>query len=942
MFQSDAFDASAFFTGGSVGGAPTLGVGFGSSYAFEVLSDQPTGYWRMSESSGNALDISGNGLHATNVGTMSRSVPGVVIGNTAAQIDATDGLFYAPDVALTRAVIAWTAEAWIYPTAYPTSAGAGYIFYKDKIQLRIDPAYEGNGISAFVGIGGVYEPRATHATAPPLRRWTHVAATFDGTTLLLYVNGVLAASQTRSGVVDSSAGTVLYMPYNDPNNRFLGRIDEVAYWNNISVPSARIAAHYAAAMGRGYASEVMRDGPLGYWKLDEPAGPTAFDSSGSNYHAVINGSKMGVAGVLADGTTGAEFWQGGAQGSDYISVGNQSAFNLAGVSPFAVVGCINIASLQAAYYPRFIGKESFTLAGGRAGWTCYTTPSGFSYSGIIGFDRYNAGAFAGGNSSDVPLTIGASGLIHFVWTWDGTSTYADLYINGVQQFVRRSAISSMQAATDVPLVIGADTAGYSNWRGKGDEFAIYDHFLPASRVAALYAAISQVPTNERSWKHAIAGDTLAGSARTAYYDGYPNRLIVDVGGTNIRDKVWKGTIALNDASGQDAATGNFMTHSGYKSPVGAEVVIAIGTVGGGRLFGGRVQSVEDLARYQNHYQTNIVDWRADFDRDRVFGRWTGMAADEVLRDIIKNYCYGFSANHVYVGAPSIPEVNATGEAPSALAQQIADYLGWVFKIDPYKDAWLQPRGNFRAAPIMPGVHTFENLRWKESWSQVRTRVYGIGGGGSVASDYNFSGSGTAVVPMDAVHWYRVDQFVLWRERIARVTAIDTALKTLTLSPWYSQPIGDADSGPLSGEATAFKQGDAINIFVIRDNAAGIARMKAIMSTPTSPHNGIIVHVVTDGTRNEDGIIALADANLARFALPAVSGGYDTWGDVQAGQLVAVDYPKRGLRQDVVVQSVSTRLTMAPDAIARSVSFSDTQELRFIDLIRSQARKRKDR
>src|SRR5262249_30320059 len=45
-------------------------------------------------------------------------------------------------------------------------------------------------------------------SALPLNTWTHLASTYDGTTLRLYVNGALAASKNVSGSILTSGGVL--------------------------------------------------------------------------------------------------------------------------------------------------------------------------------------------------------------------------------------------------------------------------------------------------------------------------------------------------------------------------------------------------------------------------------------------------------------------------------------------------------------------------------------------------------------------------------------------------------------------------------------------------------------------------------------------------------------------------------------------------------------
>jgi hypothetical protein len=445
--------------------------------------------------------------------------------------------------------------------------------------------------------------------------------------------------------------------------------------------------------------------------------------------------------------------------------------------------------------------------------------------------------------------------------------------------------------------------------------------------------------DEPSLMEAIAGYARAGATRAGDYGAYTNRLLVNISGVNQRAKVWQGTISVEDNANEIADTGSFQTHTSYRPVEGEEIIIAVGTPYGGRKFGGRIQKVTDNELHQHLFDIALIDWTPDLDSAKVFGSWRSTAADVIFREIIAGWCPGFSAVNVTKGAPSIPELNATGEAPSVLFQQITDYLGWMWKADQWKDVHLKERETSFATGIKPYSYHFDNFRWWTDVSQVRTVCWGIGGGGALSADYTYPGSGLIVLPMDNVDWYRANLWVLLNQSIHNISSVNVAGKTISLQQPYLQPIPYAPAVPGFGVQPAGKiaQSTPVNIIVRRENADGIARMKAL-GHPT----GRIEHLVSDSRKNENGVTSLCDANLVRFAHTSRAGEYDTWNEARSGQLVQIQYPDRKIWGDHQIQHVRTVFTMAPDFIERHVSFSDTMILTFLDLLRAQARKRKDR
>ena len=69
----------------------------------------------------------------------------------------------------------------------------------------------------------------------PLNKWSHVAITYDGNTLKLFINGSLSSSKTSGLVLNtlSSSGISIGESYNANGfwNPFNGKIDEVAIYS---------------------------------------------------------------------------------------------------------------------------------------------------------------------------------------------------------------------------------------------------------------------------------------------------------------------------------------------------------------------------------------------------------------------------------------------------------------------------------------------------------------------------------------------------------------------------------------------------------------------------------------------------------------------------------------------------------------------------------------
>jgi hypothetical protein len=73
----------------------------------------------------------------------------------------------------------------------------------------------------------------TSTGALPLNAWSHIALTYDGTTLRLYVNGVQVRSKAQTGSASVSTGMLRIGGNSVWGEYFAGLIDEVRIYNRV-------------------------------------------------------------------------------------------------------------------------------------------------------------------------------------------------------------------------------------------------------------------------------------------------------------------------------------------------------------------------------------------------------------------------------------------------------------------------------------------------------------------------------------------------------------------------------------------------------------------------------------------------------------------------------------------------------------------------------------
>jgi hypothetical protein len=220
-----------------------LGGSFVSAYAAAVTEDSPVGYWRLGESSGpTAVDET-----ASNDGTYTG---GPVLGqsgaiaddpDTAVLFDGTDDCVVVDDDPALDVGDTFTLEAWIKrgsiggeQAILSKGPGSFLFWFVDTGTLRLtrqDVAHVVDSTAAITDTD----------------TWHHVAATKDGSTVLLYIDGVdVTGSVTDSTMVDTAHPLNIARRSNTENIEFPGLIDEVAVYDS-ALSGARIAAHYAAS-----------------------------------------------------------------------------------------------------------------------------------------------------------------------------------------------------------------------------------------------------------------------------------------------------------------------------------------------------------------------------------------------------------------------------------------------------------------------------------------------------------------------------------------------------------------------------------------------------------------------------------------------------------------------------------------------------------------------
>jgi hypothetical protein len=179
------------------------------------------GHWKLDN---NAQDSSGNGNHATLIGGPTWVAAGRIGG--ALSLDGVDDYVNCGKGATLNITDTITLAAWINPTDVANGRHNIYIAKGDhSYALKHN---SGNTLEFFIYDGDWFTVNSVILTADFNGAWHHVAGTYDGVQLKLYVDGVLVASRLRAGVIASTTFDVnLGRDAENTIRRYKGLIDDV-------------------------------------------------------------------------------------------------------------------------------------------------------------------------------------------------------------------------------------------------------------------------------------------------------------------------------------------------------------------------------------------------------------------------------------------------------------------------------------------------------------------------------------------------------------------------------------------------------------------------------------------------------------------------------------------------------------------------------------------
>ncbi len=158
-----------------------------------------------------------------------------------------------------------TVEAWVNhdgnsdENAVILQKGAN----SDGYMLRLEGT--GSSVAASFTVGDITNggPRVTTNSSIPANQWTHIAATYDGTDLKIFVNGSLDATDSETRSIDANTHPFLIGATNALDGNFYsGELDEIRVWN-VARSESEISDNYYKELNGNH------DDLIAYFRFDE-------------------------------------------------------------------------------------------------------------------------------------------------------------------------------------------------------------------------------------------------------------------------------------------------------------------------------------------------------------------------------------------------------------------------------------------------------------------------------------------------------------------------------------------------------------------------------------------------------------------------------------------------------------------------------------------------
>ena len=241
------------------------------------------------------------------------------------------------DAASLHLTTGMTLEAWVNPSTV-TSAWRDVIYKGGTDNYFLEAASNSGGVPAGGATVGDADTALLGRTSLSANTWTHLAVTYDGTALHLYVNGVQVSTRGITGNILTSTTPLQIGSDSVWGQYFAGVIDEVRVYN-VALNQSQIQSDMTIPVGAGGSTPIVS------------LSPTSL-----SFGSVATGSSSGQQATTLSNVGGAQL----SISSIRISAGNAGDFTQtnncgAGLAPGAA------CTINATFVPTTTGTRASSI-----------------------------------------------------------------------------------------------------------------------------------------------------------------------------------------------------------------------------------------------------------------------------------------------------------------------------------------------------------------------------------------------------------------------------------------------------------------------------------------------------------------------------------------------------------------------------------------------------
>lgn len=353
-----------------------------------------------------------------------------------------------------------TLEAWIYPTSWKTNYYDGSIVVKEgHFSGYILSCGNSGQLSFNIPDGGNHNTLNSSTGVLSLNKWQHVAATYDGATMRLFVNGVQVGTRGSSSAIVTTANSLMIgASAHAANREFAGRIDEVRIWNSTRTPDQLLDGMHRELAG-------SESGLAAYYRMSNGSGTTLTDnvSSGGTNGTISNAVWMTSTARLASAATALRYRAAGTGldfdgTNDYVSVADANALDL--TKNFTLEAWVHPTSLGSGY-SRILGK-----------------------SGAYGLGINNANirfSTYGVQNYDLAYAVPTGQWTHIALVMNNTDD-ALFYVNGILRGTVDGTVSAEISGDALWIGASSNGGGEEYFNGRIDEVRIWNTPRTATQI----------------------------------------------------------------------------------------------------------------------------------------------------------------------------------------------------------------------------------------------------------------------------------------------------------------------------------------------------------------------------------------------------------------------------------------------------------------------------